>query len=79
MGNRGQPGRVSGWRTTLGREVSVLLLFKAVALGLLWWLFFSPVHQVPADAAATGRHLAVEPAAPPPRSTSRDAQAGDRR
>jgi hypothetical protein len=48
------------WRPGLGRDVSVLLVLKAAALGLLWWLFFSPAHQFPVDAAAASRRLAVK-------------------
>jgi hypothetical protein len=53
-----------GWRAALRRDVSLLLLFKALALALLWWLFFSPAHRVTVDPASTGRHLAL--GAPPP-------------
>ena len=59
-GDRRQPERVRAWRTSLGRDVSVLLVLKAAALGLLWWLFFSPAHQVAVDASATRRQLAVK-------------------
>jgi hypothetical protein len=61
MGTRGEPAaRVFGWRTALRREVSLLMLFKAAALGLLWWLFFSSDHRTAVDAAAAGRRLAVD-------------------
>jgi hypothetical protein len=63
MGDRGQAGRASGWRTGLRREVCVLLLFKAAALALLWWLFFSPPHRTPVDASVTSRRLALQPPA----------------
>jgi hypothetical protein len=53
-----------GWRAALRRDVSLLLLFKAIALALLWWLFFSPAHRAAVDPAAIGRHLALKAAAP---------------
>ena len=62
-------GRAFGWRSALRRELSVLLLFKAAALALLWWLFFSPAHRTAVDPDSTGRHLAL---GPPPASTSGD-------
>ncbi len=42
-------------RSTLRRELTLALLFKAVAIFLLWFLFFSPAHRThvtPADMAA---------------------------
>ena len=63
-GGRGAVAAAVGWRAALRRDVSLLLLFKAIALALLWWLFFSPAHRPIVDPAATGRHLALE--APPP-------------
>jgi hypothetical protein len=56
------------WRRALRRELITLLALKGAALWLLWWLFFSPAHRTPVDAAATSRRLAVTPtklAAPP--------------
>jgi len=52
--------RAVGWRSALRRELSLLLVLKMAALVLLWWLFFSPAHRSPVDAAAAGRRLAVE-------------------
>ena len=57
--------KAAGWRSALKRDVALLLLAKLAALALLWWLFFSPTHQVRVDAPATGSHLAVQPAAAP--------------
>ncbi len=57
---------VFGWRDALRRELVILLVLKTAALLLLWWMFFSPAHRAPVDAAAAGRHLALEaPAAAP--------------
>ncbi|MBS0378574.1 MAG: hypothetical protein JSS29_08815 [Proteobacteria bacterium] len=63
VSDTGSIERVFGWRAGLRRELAVLLLLKAAALALLWWMFFSPAHRAPVDAAAAGRHLALE--APP--------------
>jgi hypothetical protein len=79
MSKRGEPGRLLGWRTALGRELSVLLLLKAVALALLWWLFFSPAHRTPVDSAAAGRQLAVTPATPGRAPSASPESAGERR
>jgi hypothetical protein len=57
---RGAAVTAVGWRAALRRDVSLLLLFKAIALALLWWLFFSPAHRAVVDPAATRRHLALE-------------------
>jgi hypothetical protein len=43
----------------LRRHLTLLLALKAVALALLWLLFFSPAHRTAVDGAAAGRHLAV--------------------
>jgi hypothetical protein len=48
------------WRRALGRDLTWLTLVKLAALALLWWLFFSPAHHTPVDAAAAGRQLGVE-------------------
>jgi hypothetical protein len=66
-----------GWRAALGRDVSLLLLFKALALALLWWLFFSPAHRPAVDPAATGRHLALEAAPPRAAADGGAAQTGE--
>ncbi|GLI91331.1 cytochrome oxidase putative small subunit CydP [Methylocystis echinoides] len=42
-------------RKTLRRELTLAILFKIVAIFLLWFWFFSPAHRVhvsPADMAA---------------------------
>jgi hypothetical protein len=56
--------RVAGWRAALRRELASLLVLKVAALALLWWLFFSPEHRTPVDAAATGQRLGVGQGAP---------------
>jgi len=55
--------RVFGWRTTLRREIALLLALKLLALTALWWLFFSPIHRTSVDAVSAGRRLGVEAAA----------------
>jgi hypothetical protein len=75
-GKLGAIAAVVGWRAALRRDVSLLLLFKALALGLLWWLFFSPAHRATVDPAATRRHLALE--APSPAAAGSAAQMGDK-
>jgi hypothetical protein len=66
-----------GWRAALRRDVSLLLLFKAIALALLWWLFFSPAHRSPVDPAATGRHLALEAPSRAPAAGDNTGRSGD--
>lgn len=42
-------------RKTLRRELSLAIIFKIVAIFLLWFWFFGPAHRVhvsPADMAA---------------------------
>jgi hypothetical protein len=60
MGMGEEVGRRHSWRGVLRRELSLLVLGKVAALLLLWWLFFSPTHRAPVDAASTGRRLALE-------------------
>jgi hypothetical protein len=60
MGMGEEVGRRHSWRGVLRRELSLLMLGKLAALILLWWLFFSPTHRAPVDAAKTGRRLALE-------------------
>jgi hypothetical protein len=60
MGMGQEVGRRHSWRGVLRRELSLLMLGKVAALILLWWLFFSPTHRAPVDAASTGRKLALE-------------------
>jgi hypothetical protein len=45
------------------RDVTRVLVFKFVVLGLLWYLFFSGVHQPRVDTAAVGQRLGVTAAA----------------
>lgn len=49
----------SRWRRVMIRDVGLLLGFKAIALALLWFLFFSDSHRPRVDAAAAGRVLGV--------------------
>jgi hypothetical protein len=48
----------------LQRDLAWLLAAKFAALGILWLLFFSAVHQPAIDASAAGRQLAVGAATP---------------
>jgi hypothetical protein len=49
----------------LGREISLLLVFKLAAISALWYLFFGPTHQVVVTPAKVDARLfAVPPAAP---------------
>jgi hypothetical protein len=73
----GAVATVVGWRAVLRRDVSLLLLFKALALALLWWLFFSPAHRPAVDAAATGQHLALENPTPGAAAGGGAGQTGD--
>ena len=50
------------WRQRLRRELTWWLVLKGIALGLLWWWFFSPAQRIAVDAAAASRHLALSPA-----------------
>ena len=64
----------------MGRDISLVLIFKLAALGVLWALFFSDAHQPSADPAATSRRLALAAAVRtaatanpiPPQERSRD-------
>jgi hypothetical protein len=44
----------------LRRELAWLLVCKALALVLVWALFFSPAHRPDISAAAASRHFALE-------------------
>jgi hypothetical protein len=68
-----------GWRAALRRDVALLLLFKTIALAVLWWLFFSPAHRAVIDPAATGRHLALESPARAPGAGTNPGHTGDKR
>ncbi len=39
----------------LGREITIVLVIKTALLFLLWWLFFSPEHEVPVDSEVLKR------------------------
>jgi uncharacterized membrane protein len=67
--------RAVGWRAALRRDLALLLLFKAIALALLWWLFFSPTHRAAVDPAATGRHMGLQV----PAAGARQVHTGDQR
>ena len=47
------------WRRKIRREVAWFLVVKCVALTLLWWLFFSPLHQRHIDGDVTSRQFGV--------------------
>ena len=47
------------------RDIGYALLFKLLALMLLWALFFSDTHQPKADAAAVARVLTGQSDTPP--------------
>jgi hypothetical protein len=53
------------WRRALGRRIAGVLALKAVALLILWALFFSPAQRVPVTPATSAQHLAVEPQGAP--------------
>jgi hypothetical protein len=52
------------------RELGVILSLKLVAIGLLWYLFFGPTHEIKVTPATLDRHLFTAPAPKPtpPRS-----------
>lgn len=52
-------GRAADWRQRIGRDLAWLLAGKAVALGLLWYVFFSGTNRPDPDAAAASRHFAL--------------------
>lgn len=57
--------------TPLSREITVLLAAKAVALALLWALFFGPHHRPQVAPSDIEGRLVGEPAParqPPPRA-----------
>jgi hypothetical protein len=68
-----------GWRAALRRDLVLLLLFKAIALAVLWWLFFSPAHRAAVDPAATGRHLGLEAPSRVPAAGGDTGHSGDQR
>jgi len=51
--------------------VAVLLALKAVALALLWALFFSPATRVPVEGASAERQLGLTHRETPPQRASR--------
>ena len=54
----------------LRSEIVVLLAIKAVALALIWYLFFSPVHRMHVDGEVTGERFGL--IAPPQTEKSHD-------
>jgi uncharacterized membrane protein len=52
-------GEEALWRRRLSRELAGLIAIKLVALALLWWLFFSPVHRTAVDADIASRRLGM--------------------
>jgi hypothetical protein len=59
----GERGEGARWRGNLRRELAVLLLLKAIALALLWAVFFSPRQQLHVTAAAADARLLPEASA----------------
>ena len=43
------------------RELGVILSLKLAAIGLLWYLFFGPTHEVKVTPATLDRHLFITP------------------
>lgn len=43
----------------LRREIALLLAIKALALALIWYLFFSPAHRLPVDGDVTGQRFGL--------------------
>lgn len=80
-GDAGKGGATTaiGWRAALRRDVAVLLLLKALALALLWWLFFSPAHRAAADPVTTGRHMGLGAPAHAPATGGDPGHTGEQR
>ncbi|HEY7378289.1 MAG TPA: hypothetical protein VH542_06370 [Steroidobacteraceae bacterium] len=53
------------WRRALGRQIAWLLALKAVALLILWLLFFSAAQHAPVTPSSSAQHLAVDPQGAP--------------
>jgi len=51
-------------------ELGVVLSLKLAAIGLLWYLFFGPTHEVKVTPAALDRHLFIAPSSKPNPSRS---------
>jgi hypothetical protein len=47
------------WRRVFRRELGWALVFKFVALALLWILFFSPSHRHHMDDESASRQFAI--------------------
>jgi hypothetical protein len=54
-----QLGERAHWRGKLRRELAGFLVLKALALVLIWALFFSSDHRLSVNAAATDRRLGI--------------------
>ena len=50
----------------LYRELAVVLSIKLAAIGLLWYLFFGPAHEVVVTPASADSHLFARPSPTPP-------------
>ncbi|HEY6927247.1 MAG TPA: hypothetical protein VI653_27470 [Steroidobacteraceae bacterium] len=46
-------------RIRLRNEIAVLLAIKALALALIWYVFFSPVHRMHVDGEVTGKRFGL--------------------
>ena len=46
-------------RMRLRNEILVLLAIKSVALGIIWYAFFSPVHRMHVDGEVTGKRFGL--------------------
>ena len=53
--------RDGGKGRMLTRDISAVLLFKLAAITLLWYLFFSPTHQVVVTPAKVDTRLFATP------------------
>lgn len=45
------------WPKAMLRRVILALVVKVLALGALWWWFFSPTHRPAASASAVAQHV----------------------
>lgn len=59
-------GKRSAWHGKLGREIILVLLFKAFALTVIWAVFFSAPPVPHPDAQATAAKILGSVAAPTP-------------
>ncbi len=59
-------------RSRLGREISVVLVFKLAALFIIWLLFFGPAHRVQVTADSARQVILEAPAAAPASDRSQE-------